>query len=122
VDTRPSAPSAVLRRPIPGSPRFDGLGPWPYMWLEHLRQIAELSEAHPDLVTLTAVKQPGFRPTGAAIDAIYFKDHYLYDPSLGFPVLSKRTRAHQRRAEQVYTSIYPPIRTNVWRSLPSIRS
>jgi hypothetical protein len=107
VDTRPSAPSAVLRRPIPGSPRFDGLGPWPYMWLERPQQIAELSEAHSDRVTLTAVTQPGFRPTGAATDAIYFKDHYLYDPSLGFPILSKRTREHQRRAEQVYTFDIP---------------
>lgn len=72
-----------------------------------IRSIAELSEAHCDLVTLTAVTQPDSGRLAQRSTASIFKDHYLYDPSLGFPVLSKRTREHQRRAEQVYTFDIP---------------
>lgn len=121
VDARPSAPSALLRRPIPGSLRFDGLGPWPYMWLDRPQQIAELSEAYGDLVTLTTVTQPGFQPGGVG-DAVYLKDHYLYDPSCRFPTLSRSARDHLRRAEHIYTFDMVADRTSGWPSLLSMRT
>lgn len=85
---RPSAPIAILKRPIPQSPYCDGLGPWPYMWVDHAEQIASLCDAFKDFVSLTIVTQPGFRPPRN--DAGFFKDHYIFDPSLGFPSLSAR--------------------------------
>jgi hypothetical protein len=46
------------------------------MWLDRPQQIAELSEAYGDLVTLTTVTQPGFQPSGVG-DAIYRSPVYL---------------------------------------------
>ena len=88
AEFRPFAPAAILKRPIPQSSYSDGLGPWPYMWVDDAEQLACLSDAFRDLVSLTVVTQPGFRPSRD--DASYFKDHYIFDLSLGFPRLSAR--------------------------------
>ena len=98
VEFPPAAPALIVRRPVPGTSRFDGLGSWPYLWIDSADEISALSEAYRHLLTLTVVTQPGFRPACEA--AAYFKDHYLYDPSRAFPALSKKAREHLRRAEQ----------------------
>ena len=95
----PAAPAPILRRPVPGTSRFDGLGSWPYLWIDTRDEISALSEAYRHLLTLTVVTQPGFRPACEA--AAYFKDHYLYDPSRAFPALSKKARDHLKRAQQI---------------------
>lgn len=99
VEFPPEAPAPILRRPVPGTSRFDGMGSWPYVWIDTRDEISALSEAYRHLLTLTVVTQPGFRPACEA--AAYFKDHYLYDPSRAFPALSKKAREHLRRAEQI---------------------
>ena len=99
VEVSPSAPAAMLRRSVPGTPLFDGLAPWPYIWIESPDRVTALAEAFRHLLSVTVVTQPGFRPACEA--AAYFKDHYLYDPSRAFPALSKKTRDHLRRAEQM---------------------
>jgi hypothetical protein len=99
VEFATEAPAPILRRQIPGTTRFDGLGSWPYLWISTKGEISALSEAYCHLLTLTVVTQPGFRPACEA--AAYFKDHYLYDPSRGSPALSKKARDHLRRAEQI---------------------
>jgi hypothetical protein len=100
VEFPPAAPVPMLRRQVPGTAYFDGLGSWPYSWLNGDDEVAALSEAYRHLLTLTAVTQPGFRPAPPRGEAAYFKDHYLYDPSRPFPALSKKSRVHLRRAEQ----------------------
>lgn len=100
VEVSPSAPAAILRRSVTGTPHFDGLGPWPYLWIETPDQVTALARAFPHLLTVTAVTQPGFRPLRHGSEVGYFKDHYLYDPARPFPSLSKKTRDHLRRAEE----------------------
>lgn len=97
VELRPSAPAAILRRPISGSRHFDGLGLWPYMWIHGTRQVEELYEAFRDLVTLTLVTQPGHRPVCRDDDAVLFKKHFIFDPSLRLPEFGRRTRKQVRR-------------------------
>jgi hypothetical protein len=97
VELRPSAPAAILRRPISGSRHFDGLGPWPYMWIYGTRQVEDLYEAFRDLVTLTVITQPGHRPVCRDDDAVLFKEHFIFDPSLQLPEFSKRVRKQVRR-------------------------
>jgi hypothetical protein len=92
VELRTTAPAAILRRPIAGSRHFDGLGPWPYMWISETRQAGDLYEAFHDLVTLTVVTQPGHRPVCRDDDGVLFKEHFIFDPSLQMLEFSKRTR------------------------------
>jgi len=99
VEFPPAAPAPILRRPVPGTFRCDGLGSWPYLWIDSADEISALSDAYSHLLTLTVVTQPGFRL--AHESAAYFKDHYFYDPSRAFPALSKKARDHLRRAEQI---------------------
>jgi hypothetical protein len=97
VDKRVSAPVPMLRRAIPGSPYFDGLGPWPYMSVAGPGDIPAIADAFSDLVTLTIIAQPGYRPSPERGNVVHLKHHFLFDPSLPFPALSKRTREHVRR-------------------------
>jgi len=90
----------VLRRSIPGSPLFDGLGPWPYMSVTRSDDIPALSDAFADLVTLTVVTQPGYRPSPERGDVVHLKQHFLFDPGRPFPTLSRKTRGHLRRGQK----------------------
>lgn len=90
------APAGVLRRAIPGHALCDGLGPWPYFRARDDGDIAALASASPDLVTLTIITQPGFRP--ASSDTVLLKEHFLYDPALPQPPLSRRARQRLREA------------------------
>ena len=102
VETRAGAPFTLLKRPIEGTNRCDGLGAWPYVFIGRDERLAALAKAFGDLVTLTLVTQPGYRPSGKVGNAIRFKDHYIYDPARASPSLSKRTREHLRRAERAF--------------------
>lgn len=78
----------VLRRPI-SEGMFDGVGPWPYVWIRSAADIDALRQDFRGLVTITAVTQPGYIPPAAA-DPVFLKDHFVFDPSLPIPELSAR--------------------------------
>lgn len=102
VEIRAGAPFPVLKRPIEGTECRDGLGAWPYVLVEHDEQLEALTEAFSDLVTLTLVTQPGFRPLCQKSNAIRFKEHYVFDPARPYPTLGRRTREHLRRAAKSF--------------------
>lgn len=92
----------VLKRPIPGSDRFDGAGPWPYLWISDAGDLAALRDEFCDLVTITAVTQPGLDPRSldASLDAVLLKQHFVFDPALPVPALSRRSSERLRGAEK----------------------
>lgn len=100
-ETDPSGRLVVLRRAIAGTELSDGTGPWPYLWIDGPADLESLRTGFPDLVSLVAVTQPGFRPelAEAGADAIFLKDHFVYDPARPTPPLSVRTRKRLHRAE-----------------------
>ena len=98
VQTRTRAPFPILKRPVQATQHFDGLGAWPFVCVDRDEELKALVEAFGDLITLTLVTQPGYRPRGARGNALRFKDHFIFDPSRPYPPLSKRTREHLRRA------------------------
>lgn len=81
----------LLRRPIPGSALFDGAGPWPYYRVSGDEDLRTLREGFADLVTITAVTQPGYVPPADQVESIFLKDHFAYDPCLPRTELSRRT-------------------------------
>jgi hypothetical protein len=107
VDKRESAPVPILRRPIPGSPLFDGLGPWPYMSVASSDDIPALTDAFADLVTLTVITQPGYFPSLARGDVVHLKQHFVFDPGLPFPALSRKTRDHLKRGQKRW--VFGPV-------------
>lgn len=90
---------SVLKRRIPGSELYDGIGPWPYLWVESQQVIRALQEAFQDLVTLTVVTQPGYVPRGPWSGSTFLKNHFVYDPVLPEPPMSKRTRIRLSKCE-----------------------
>jgi hypothetical protein len=95
----PAGRVPVFRRPIPGTARSDGRGPWPYLWIEDDRDLEALYDGFRDLVTVTAVTQPGHVPRARGDDAVLLKQHFVFDPALPDPPLSRRARARLRRCE-----------------------
>ena len=85
----------VLSRPTPDGGHVDGIGPWPYLWLDEAGEQA-LRRDFWELVTVAAVSQPGYIPQ-ADSDATLLKHHFGYDPALPRPKLSNRSR---RRLDQ----------------------
>jgi hypothetical protein len=68
------------------------------MWINARSELSGLRQTYRDLVTITLVTQPGYTPVLEDTDAVYLKDHFLYDPTLPDPTFSKRTTKHLRRA------------------------
>jgi len=93
----------VLRRPVPETSLWDGVGPWPYLWVGGPSDLDALREDFPHLVTLTVVTQPGYVPKTRFGDAVLLKQHFVYDPALPPPVMSRRARARLRRGEAAGT-------------------
>lgn len=91
----------ILRRLIPNSPLFDGMGPWPYLWIEDAATLAALRDDFRHFVSITVVAQPGFVPAVPFGEATLLKQHFVYDPRLPRPALSARARSRLRRAERV---------------------
>ncbi len=82
VEMDPTFRIPVLRRPIAGTTLSDGVGPWPYLWIENDSDIEKLYVSFRHLVTLSVVTQPGYIPKAQGGDAKLLKQHYVYDPSL----------------------------------------
>ncbi len=89
----------VLRRPIPGTGHFDGMGVWPYLWIDTPDDVASLEQDFPELVTVTAVTQPGYVPRGHKGGVSLLKQHYVYDPARPAPELSARAAGRLRRCQ-----------------------
>ncbi len=89
----------ILSRPITTSPYADGISPWPYLWIGGDADLTSLRDDFGHLVSLAIVTQPGFRPPANAVDSTVLKDHFVYDPSLPPPPMSRRTRARLTACE-----------------------
>ena len=102
VEVHPVRSVAVLKRPIPGTAHHDGVGPWPYRWISAPEDVEALCEGFRNLVTLTVVTQPGWRPPKTSgRDVRLLKQHFVFDPSLPTPELSRRSRNRLRKAERI---------------------
>jgi len=91
----------VFRRPVPETDLHDGVGAWPYVWIDDQADIATLYEGYRHLVTLAVVTQPGFVPRGRGDDATILKQHFVYDPALPAPPLSRRARGRLAACEKI---------------------
>ena len=100
AETHSSDRFAIFRRAIPGTPFHDGIGAWPYMWIEDPADIDALYDDFRHLVTLAVVTQPGLVPPGRGNDAVLLKQHFVYDPALPLPPLSRRARARISECER----------------------
>lgn len=92
-EAHPSGGLVILRRNIPGTHLQDAISPWPYLWIGDADQIRALRDDCPDLVTLTVLCQPGYVPPLEMGDSVLLKQHFIYDPSLPPPPLSRRAQA-----------------------------
>ncbi|UIN34046.1 hypothetical protein [Methylobacterium oryzae] len=99
VEMDPTFQLPVLRRRIPGTAYSDGVGPWPYLWIESDADIEKLYVGFRHLVTLSIVTQPGHVPKAKGDDAKFLKQHYVYDPGLPRRPLSRRARERLSRCE-----------------------
>jgi hypothetical protein len=79
------------------------VGPWPYLWVGAPSDLVALREDFRHLVTLTVVTQPGYVPKARLGDAVLLKQHFVYDPALPPPTMSRRARARLRRCEAAGT-------------------
>ncbi len=91
----------VFRRPVPGTDVYDGVGAWPYVWLDDQADVAALYDDFRHLLTLTVVTQPGFVPHARGEDAVLLKHHFVYDPALPVPQLSRRARGRLSACEKI---------------------
>jgi hypothetical protein len=90
----------LLRRPIPGTTLYDGVGAWPYCWINSSQNIEDFIEHFSHLVTITIVAQPGFLPMQHKEKWRLFKQHFVYDPRLPMTPLSPRASARLRQCEK----------------------
>ena len=113
--TDPATGITVLSRPTPGGEAIDGIGPWPYLWLDEDAEVA-LRRGFRDLVTVTAVSQPGYVPDQRHGDVRLLKHHYGYDPALSRPALSPRSQRRLDRCRS--TAVFEEVTNPRERSLP----
>lgn len=107
VELRRDAPAGVIRRAIAGTDLVDALGPWPYFRARGAGDVADLAAAFPDLVSVAIITQPGFRPECDDGAATLLKEHFLYDPDLPPPPLSRRARQRIREVSRTWQVDYP---------------
>jgi hypothetical protein len=97
VDTHTERPVSVLKRRIPDTDLFDGVGPWPYRWITNDGVIEDLVTGFRHLLTLSVVTHPGWVSSPALAAKAEFrllKQHYMFDPAKPRPSLSRRS--HRR--------------------------
>lgn len=92
---------ALLSRPVPDTPYRDGISPWPYLWVSSHRQLSALHNDYRDLLTITVICQPGYRPPPGSVEAFLFKEHYVFDPTLPERPLSARSRKRLDRCRKL---------------------
>jgi hypothetical protein len=99
----PRSKAWFLKRPIPGSAHFDGIGCYPYMLCRDWAGLASDFEINrDDLVSFSAVPDPFGSYTIDDLKSafpdrfVHFKDHHVAD--LGVPVDELISRHHRREA------------------------
>ncbi|HBI22543.1 MAG TPA: hypothetical protein DDY37_08225 [Legionella sp.] len=99
--SHPTHPFSILKRLIPGTSCYDGVGAWPYICINGPDDLDALRTGFPDMLTITAVTQPGYIPPDTTKDGlVLFKQHYAYDPHLPLKVFSARTMARLQQCEK----------------------
>jgi hypothetical protein len=99
----------LLERPIPGSDRRDGMGPYPLFACRDWSALgADLEEVGRDLVSVALVPDPFGAPDpallGRAFDVVRpFKDHFVYD--LSVPAARALTKHHRYYVKQARAEI-----------------
>lgn len=102
VEQHPTLPVAVLRRQIPETVAFDGVGPWPYRWISNESDIEGFIEGFRHLVTLSVVTHPGWEPSLVSARKLKIqtlKNHFVFDPDKSTPQLSRRAIKRLKSAE-----------------------
>ncbi len=89
----------LLRRSIPDTELFDGFAGVPYFWMNSTEDIHEFACSFPDLVTITLVTQPGFKPIDSRHPSQLLKNHFVFDPMLPRPQLSTRSKKKLLKSE-----------------------
>lgn len=89
----------LLKRNIPNTHLSDGLGPWPYLYVDNPNFEKALKYEFSHLLSITAVTQPGYKPLRDDLNAVFLKEHYSFDPNLPRPALSKRARKRLLKVE-----------------------
>ncbi len=99
-----SLSSAILIQAIAGYPYCDGRLPWPYVALPEMGELLIKAE-FPDLVSITGVIAPSSTcPSSTAADheLVPFKPHFIFDPSVGSIILSKKSASNLRKGRRVW--------------------
>jgi len=102
-----SISSAIQIRKIAGTEYFDGVLPWPYVTFREGGE-ALLKNEYNDLITITGVIAPsGLRPSSTANDheLVPFKNHFIFDPSLGSIKLSKKSASNLRKGSKIWQAV-----------------
>lgn len=82
---------SLLSRTVAGTSWQDGVGPWPYLWVDGPDMLDALRDDFRHFLTVTVVLQPGYLPPASLKEAQLFKTHFVYDPRLPAPELSRRS-------------------------------
>lgn len=95
VDTHAEQQVSVLKRKIPGTDFFDGVGPWPYRWITDESVLETLTTGFRHLLTLSVVTHPGWVPPytkTTKTEIRLLKQHYMFDPAKPYRPLSRRSQ------------------------------
>ncbi len=121
--TAPGAPWPVIVRPIPGSSRYDAMGPWPYGSPLSQAGAAALIPAlkSQGLVSLNAMIKPGCplddqRLAAYGVQVARLKDHFVYQRGAALPQWSKKTRYNLAAARREWR-VQPFALIDHWRQL-----
>lgn len=85
--------TSVIINSIPNTEYVDGRTPWPYVKINFSESIDSLKNHH-DLISLVGVTAPSDKPPLDNGDFVFFKNHFIYDPSLPAPILSKKSKSN----------------------------
>lgn len=112
--------SPVFIRRIPGLKYCDGRLPWPYIKVDERFEML-VKEACSDLVSVVGVLAPSEMcplPTASPAEVTPFKDHYIYDPSVGPITLSGKSASNLRKGSRNWR-IVDPDTDQGWNELES---
>lgn len=96
--------SAIRIRGIPGTSFQDGTLPYPYISIPETAG-SLIRDEFPDLVTVTGVIVPSDSCPSSAFareELVSWKEHFIYDPSLGPIELSRKSRSNFRKGSRFW--------------------
>lgn len=93
--------TSVIINPIQNTEYVDGRTPWPYVKINFTESF-DLLKNHEDLISLVGVTAPSEKPPFTSADFVFFKNHFIYDPSLPAPILSKKSRTNLKSGIKIW--------------------